>query len=50
MGNSKQIDILNDISQIYLLNKKELMNLFPTSKIFKEKFLGITKSIVAYKN
>ena len=50
MGNSKQIDILNDLSQIYLLNEKELRNLFPPCKIFEERYLGITKSIVAYKN
>ena len=50
MGNSKQSAILSDISQTYLLNKKVLRNLFPYSKIFEEKFLGITKSIIAYKN
>ena len=50
MGNSEESEILNDISQIHLLNKKELKNLFPNCKIFEERFLGITKSIVAYKN
>ena len=50
IGNAKDSEILKDISQIYLLNKKELKNLFPGSKIFEEKFWGITKSLIAYKN
>jgi hypothetical protein len=33
---------------IRLLTKKELKRLFPGGKIFKEKFLGLTKSFVVY--
>jgi methyltransferase family protein len=33
---------------IRLLTKKELKHLFPDSKIYKEKFLGLTKSFVVY--
>jgi len=35
---------------IYLLRKKELIKLFPQATIFEEKFLGLTKSFVAYEN
>jgi ubiquinone/menaquinone biosynthesis C-methylase UbiE len=50
MGSTEKEVILDEVSKIYLLNKKELSYLFPGSKIFEEKFFGITKSIVAYKN
>ncbi len=35
-------------SSIRLLSRRELMNLFPGSKIFKEKFLGLTKSFIVH--
>ena len=50
IGNTERKDILNELSQIYLLNKKELKNLFSNSKVFEEKFMGVNKSIIAYKN
>ena len=50
MGDAEENEILRDISQINLLSKKDLRNLFPECEIFEESFWGITKSIVAYKN
>ena len=35
--------------QIILVSKKKMKQLFPESKIYQEKFLGMTKSITAYK-
>lgn len=35
--------------QIILVSKKKMKQLFPESKIYKEKFLGMTKSLTAYK-
>jgi 2-polyprenyl-3-methyl-5-hydroxy-6-metoxy-1,4-benzoquinol methylase len=37
------------INEIHLLRISEMKQLFPTSKIYKEKFMGLTKSIVSYK-
>ncbi|MDC8002350.1 class I SAM-dependent methyltransferase [Aequorivita todarodis] len=34
--------------QIVLVSKKRMKQLFPGSKIYKEKFLGMTKSLTAY--
>jgi SAM-dependent methyltransferase len=36
------------INSIKLLTKKELLNLFAGSKLYKEKFLFLTKSLVVY--
>ncbi|MCJ8283584.1 MAG: class I SAM-dependent methyltransferase [Rivularia sp. ALOHA_DT_140] len=36
------------VTEIRLLGIKELHNLFPNSKIYKEKFAGLTKSLTAY--
>jgi len=41
---------LNTINSIRLLNYKEMNLLFPKSYIFREKFLGLTKSFFAYKH
>jgi len=35
-------------SEIRLLSKKEFINLFANAKIVEEKFLGLTKSFIAY--
>lgn len=43
-------DALNTIKSIRLLNYKEMNLLFPKSYIFREKFLGLTKSFFAYKH
>ena len=49
MGNAEEKDILNEISKIYLLNKSELKILFKDAEIYEEKFLGIIKSITAFR-
>jgi ubiquinone/menaquinone biosynthesis C-methylase UbiE len=36
------------VKKIRLLTKKELVQLFPKAKIYKEKVLGLTKSFVVY--
>ena len=36
------------VTEIRLLGKKELNKLFPNSKIYQEKFFGLTKSLTAY--
>jgi ubiquinone/menaquinone biosynthesis C-methylase UbiE len=36
------------VSEIRLLSKKEFVNLFDNAKIVEEKFLGLTKSFIAY--
>ncbi len=38
----------NIANGINLLNKKEFIKLFPKATIFEEKFLGLTKSFIAY--
>lgn len=45
---SKQ-EALQAVKEIRLLTEKELKNLFPGAKIYKEKFLGLTKSFTVYK-
>jgi ubiquinone/menaquinone biosynthesis C-methylase UbiE len=37
-----------EINAIRLLNERQLKNLFPEAKIYREKFLGLTKSLLAY--
>lgn len=39
---------IETVTEIRLLGKKELNKLFPNSKIYQEKFLGLTKSLTAY--
>jgi ubiquinone/menaquinone biosynthesis C-methylase UbiE len=41
----KATEIANSVK---LLTKKDLQNLFPNAKIYKEKFLGLTKSFIVY--
>ncbi|MBW4670889.1 MAG: methyltransferase domain-containing protein [Cyanomargarita calcarea GSE-NOS-MK-12-04C] len=36
------------VTSVKLLTKKELVELFPKAAIFEEKFLGLTKSLIAY--
>ncbi|MBC6426589.1 MAG: class I SAM-dependent methyltransferase [Ekhidna sp.] len=36
------------VSEIKLLSEKEMKSLFPESKVYREKFLGFTKSITMY--
>lgn len=36
------------VNEISLLNKRDMMRLFPEAKIYEEKFLFLTKSIVVY--
>jgi 2-polyprenyl-3-methyl-5-hydroxy-6-metoxy-1,4-benzoquinol methylase len=38
---------LEDFSNMRLLGRKELQELFPEAKILRERFLGITKSLIA---
>ncbi len=42
-------DAEKNIDEIRLLTKKELKELFPEAKIYKEKFLWMTKSFIIYK-
>lgn len=39
---------VNTVTEIRLLDKAELKKLFPNSNIYKENFLGLTKSLTAY--
>jgi ubiquinone/menaquinone biosynthesis C-methylase UbiE len=36
------------VKSVELLTEKELRTLFPSAKIYREKFLGLTKSLIAY--
>jgi ubiquinone/menaquinone biosynthesis C-methylase UbiE len=45
----KQNHYLNELDTIHLLTTKELKTFFPQAKIVKEKFFGLTKSIIAVK-
>jgi hypothetical protein len=40
---------IEELSTIRLLTEKELKTLFPGAKVYKEKFLGLTKSFILYK-
>ena len=42
-------DIPDELSRLRLLTKREMKILFPGSSLYYEKFLGMTKSITAYK-
>lgn len=41
-------EAINIINSVRLLNEKELRILFPNAKLKKERFLGITKSLIVY--
>ena len=43
-----QREAIRYVREIRLLNEKELRDLFPGAMIYKEKFLGLTKSFTAY--
>jgi len=47
---SSRLEAVQYVSEIRLLTEKELRSLFPDAKIYKEKFLGLTKSFIAYKD
>jgi len=42
-------EALQAVQEIRLLTEKELKNLFPGAKMYKEKLLGLTKSFIVYK-
>ncbi len=42
-------EALEAVQEIRLLTEKELKELFPGAKIYKEKLLGLTKSFIVYK-
>jgi len=46
--NVKRKEAESEIKSIRLLKERELIELFPGSKIYKEKFMGFTKSFVVY--
>lgn len=39
---------VRNVNRIRLMTEKELKTLFPEAKIYKEKFLGLTKSFIVY--
>jgi len=41
-------EALQAVKEVRLLTKKELKNLFPGAKIYREKLLGLTKSYIVY--
>lgn len=48
-GKVTDIEKANELaSEIRLLSKKEFVILFANAKIVEEKFLGLTKSFIAY--
>lgn len=53
LGNIKKANsresAINLVKEVRLLSKKEFSSFFKDAKIYKEKFLGITKSFTAYK-
>lgn len=46
---SSREEAVQYVKEIRLLTEKELRALFPGADIYKEKFLGLTKSLIAYK-
>ena len=36
------------VNSVRLLSRKDVMGLFPDATIYEEKFLGLTKSFIAY--
>lgn len=47
---SSREEAIQYVNEIRLLTEKELRSLFPDANIYKEKFLGLTKSFIAYKS
>jgi hypothetical protein len=45
---SDKQEALQAVKEIRLLTEKELKKLFPGAKIYREKFLGLTKSFIVY--
>lgn len=50
MSKNTNESILSELERLRLLNQKEMKKLFDNGSILKEKYLGMTKSIIAYKN
>jgi hypothetical protein len=44
------MDVMDELSRLRLLTRKEMKTLFSGSSIYSEKILGMTKSITAYKS
>ncbi len=42
-------DAINQVNEIRLLSKREMCTLFPQSKVYTEKIIGLNKSFIAYK-
>jgi len=42
-------DILDEVSRLRLLTCNEMQNLFPNSHLIKEKYFGVTKSLIVYR-
>jgi hypothetical protein len=40
---------IEELSTIRLMSKKELKSVFPDARVYKENFLGLTKSFILYK-
>jgi SAM-dependent methyltransferase len=43
-----KVEARREVESVALLSKGQLRQLFPEARIYKEKFLGLTKSLVAY--
>lgn len=54
LGNFRKFEYKNQaaniVDEIKLLSSKELKLLFPSSKLYREKIFGLTKSMTAYYN
>ncbi|SRR5579875_2085059 len=46
---SSREEAVQYVNEIRLLTEKEMRKLFPDARIYKEKFLGFTKSFIAYR-
>ncbi len=42
-------DAIKRVSEVKLLTCRQMQNLFPTGKVYRERFLGLTKSITMYR-
>ncbi len=47
---SSRQEAIQYVNDIRLLTEKEFRSLFPGARIYKERFLGLTKSFIAYKD
>jgi len=43
-----KLEARREVESVALLSKRQLHQLFPEARIYEEKFLGLTKSLVAY--